>query len=940
LTKMATEPFLGTWKICEVIHSNTDVESIPGSEFTLKKNGEVEWNPTSDQDLPLFACDTFEVLRERDRLAVVVVLRFGAWQGNVVEFVVERDYGGGLGKATKNMLLTLEGWATLQCQHVHQPQEAKQDIRYHLLSALDEEMFYDIEILSRDGDCFRAHEIVLRLGDDPQNSVNPAHLSGLPSQMTKALLHYLYSHSLPHFLTTQTAQSLIEFSASHPEFQHCSELCRIYLKNSALKEELSGLVADMHATLDQTIVMLGGRLRADCGKVKNQRHRHIGKDLMHSPARLGSAIRQTIKNVIMAFLKLAQFCQVFSTAKPGLSRDDQNSIIGYAKSRLPIFIIQLKEIAKTLKHATADLNAPLRQDIAAYFVTEIEDLMSIMSSIGLGLKDVLELIIQAATVTRDTHLAASKPAKNKMPRTLKQLLQAKELTTMKTFHDRCGFLFSYMVQEREGFIEQPLHEKIRDIAHQIEQLIDEIPLMLLRLDEFSHTLQEKLDIETFKFIFIVGSSTVSEWLDKLKLHKRGIKPLLEQLLGLVQQDSIERCLVQLGLWDIPANKEVQEQEKMQKPVEVSQASFQISENSHASSAASSQTNLADFMTKKSQLELTSSVCQSPKSRLSKLAQAAQTLHSKQKDTDMVFEIRQDVQIPMTYVLEKEDPASSDTVATKSKTKNTASNVANNPKLPLESLGNPGDVPLGEPSKHESPEPLVVPAHRVIVAARCPWFRRALMSGMKESIERKIILHDCSRAAFAIFLQFLYSALHQLDLSNHSIDLLTELLLLADRYEVDDLKLGCEDALCGKIDEESVLCLLGFADQFQAGRLRAVCFEFVAQHPELMSPDCLEDLGPELQAELTGLAAWIRPQDRPRQDRTLEDLTTNLKLTSSDLEEADLELNLTTDSSRLEACVVALRDVLGPLIEEDQLVQVALSADCDVNRALNHFFSIS
>ena len=29
----------------------------------------------------------------------------------------------------------------------------------------------------------------------------------------------------------------------------------------------------------------------------------------------------------------------------------------------------------------------------------------------------------------------------------------------------------------------------------------------------------------------------------------------------------------------------------------------------------------------------------------------------------------------------------------------------------------------------------IPAHRVIIAARCDWFKRALLSGMKESIER-------------------------------------------------------------------------------------------------------------------------------------------------------------------------------------------------------------
>ncbi len=47
--------------------------------------------------------------------------------------------------------------------------------------------------------------------------------------------------------------------------------------------------------------------------------------------------------------------------------------------------------------------------------------------------------------------------------------------------------------------------------------------------------------------------------------------------------------------------------------------------------------------------------------------------------------------------------------------------------------------------------------------------------------------------------------------------------------------------------------------------------------------------------------------------------------------------LTHDSNQLETCVAQLRDVLGPLIEEDQLVQVALAADYNVNRALNFFF---
>lgn len=30
-----------------------------------------------------------------------------------------------------------------------------------------------------------------------------------------------------------------------------------------------------------------------------------------------------------------------------------------------------------------------------------------------------------------------------------------------------------------------------------------------------------------------------------------------------------------------------------------------------------------------------------------------------------------------------------------------------------------------------------PAHRVVVASRCDWFRRALLSGMKESIQKYV-----------------------------------------------------------------------------------------------------------------------------------------------------------------------------------------------------------
>ena len=38
-------------------------------------------------------CDRYEVLRERDGLSVVILLRFAAWKGSIVEFFLASEHG-------------------------------------------------------------------------------------------------------------------------------------------------------------------------------------------------------------------------------------------------------------------------------------------------------------------------------------------------------------------------------------------------------------------------------------------------------------------------------------------------------------------------------------------------------------------------------------------------------------------------------------------------------------------------------------------------------------------------------------------------------------------------------------------------------------------------------------------------------------------------------
>ena len=47
----------------------------------------------------------------------------------------------------------------------------------------------------------------------------------------------------------------------------------------------------------------------------------------------------------------------------------------------------------------------------------------------------------------------------------------------------------------------------------------------------------------------------------------------------------------------------------------------------------------------------------------------------------------------------------------------------------------------EASAGHQEDPVIFTAHRVVVSARCTWFKRALLSGMKESIDRYAMMRN-------------------------------------------------------------------------------------------------------------------------------------------------------------------------------------------------------
>jgi speckle-type POZ protein len=54
-----------------------------------------------------------------------------------------------------------------------------------------------------------------------------------------------------------------------------------------------------------------------------------------------------------------------------------------------------------------------------------------------------------------------------------------------------------------------------------------------------------------------------------------------------------------------------------------------------------------------------------------------------------------------------------------------------------------------------------------------------------------------------------------------------LLVVADRYNLERLKIICEDTLCEHIEASTVATILALAEQHGCGALKRGCFKFVA-----------------------------------------------------------------------------------------------------------------
>lgn len=133
------------------------------------------------------------------------------------------------------------------------------------------------------------------------------------------------------------------------------------------------------------------------------------------------------------------------------------------------------------------------------------------------------------------------------------------------------------------------------------------------------------------------------------------------------------------------------------------------------------------------------------------------------------------------------------------------------------------------------------AHRLVLGARSSVFRAELYGPMKEGTVKNIVqVDDMEAQVFSALLTFVYTdAWPEMEQEDESA-MAQHLLVAADRYNLQKLKLMCEDKLRSHIHASSVVTILVLAEKHDCLNLKRACFNFFSSSSDQSLADIETD----------------------------------------------------------------------------------------------------
>jgi hypothetical protein len=117
------------------------------------------------------------------------------------------------------------------------------------------------------------------------------------------------------------------------------------------------------------------------------------------------------------------------------------------------------------------------------------------------------------------------------------------------------------------------------------------------------------------------------------------------------------------------------------------------------------------------------------------------------------------------------------------------------------------------------------AHAVVLSAVSPPFRAMLAGAFVEAQLKVVEVSNHPQQVLAKMLEFVYTG--EIEIDDQDV---MQLFMIADQFDIKELKGLCEEHVATGINENSVLGLLMAAKHQTADRLEHKCLQFIKQHP--------------------------------------------------------------------------------------------------------------
>lgn len=116
------------------------------------------------------------------------------------------------------------------------------------------------------------------------------------------------------------------------------------------------------------------------------------------------------------------------------------------------------------------------------------------------------------------------------------------------------------------------------------------------------------------------------------------------------------------------------------------------------------------------------------------------------------------------------------------------------------------------------------AHKSILAARSDVFSAMFEHEMEEKKQNRVEIVDMDESVLSEMLKFIYTG------RSPSLEKMADdLLAAADKYNLERLKMMCEESLCNNLSNETAADILILADMHSANQLKIHAIEFINSH---------------------------------------------------------------------------------------------------------------